>query len=196
MAAAKKPKKHKHDASLSANDDAQLPYAVRCAHTKIAEIHTLVPHPRNPNRHPEGQIRMLAKIMAHQGFRNPIVVSARSGFIIKGHGRLAAAALNGWDSVPIDLQHYDNDADEWADMVADNRIAELAEPDREIIRELVLELGDDFDGELMGFDTKTMDALRGMQLPELDDGKEFDDDAADDIKWIECPHCKQKFPKS
>ncbi len=55
----------------------------------------LVVHPRNPNKHPAEQIRMLSNIIQHQGWRNPIVISARSGFVVAGHGRLAAALLLG-----------------------------------------------------------------------------------------------------
>jgi DNA modification methylase len=126
------------------------PALIRCAHTEIADIALLVPNPRNPNKHPDSQIQLLAKIMAHQGWRSPIVVSNRSGFITKGHGRLAAAKLNGWASAPIDRQDYATEADEWADMVADNKIAELAETDMVMVNDLALELPEDFDLELLG----------------------------------------------
>jgi ParB-like chromosome segregation protein Spo0J len=69
---------------------------------------------------------MLTRIIRHQGWRNPIVVSARSGFVIAGHGRLAAARLLGVDQVPVDVQEFATEADEWAHLVADNRIAELS----------------------------------------------------------------------
>ena len=35
-------------------------------------------------------------------------------FVIRGHGRLAAAQLLGCENVPVDLQDYKNDAEEWA----------------------------------------------------------------------------------
>ena len=62
-----------------------------CAHTELVDIASLVENPRNPNRHPEKQIEALAKIIQYQGWRNPIVVSKRSRFIVKGHGCLLAA---------------------------------------------------------------------------------------------------------
>ena len=88
--------------------------------------------------------------MKHQGWRSPIVVSKRSGFITKGHGRLMAAKLNSWTQVPVDMQDYANEADEYADIVADNKIAELAETDMSMVNSEAMELPDDFDLELLG----------------------------------------------
>ena len=65
--------------------------AVYCAHDKIVDTDSLVGNPRNPNKHPKEQITALAKIIKCQGWRHPIVVSNRSGFVVKGHGRLLAA---------------------------------------------------------------------------------------------------------
>lgn len=61
----------------------------------MVDIEKLVGNPRNPNKHPQNQIELLAKIIKAQGWRNPTVVSKRSGFVVKGHGRLAAAQYLG-----------------------------------------------------------------------------------------------------
>lgn len=106
---------------------------VKCTFTEMVDIDLLVPNPRNANKHPDEQIKLLAKIMKHQGWRSPVVVSKRSGFIVKGHGRLMAAKLNGWTSAPVDCQEYATEADEYADMVADNKIAELSETDMAMV---------------------------------------------------------------
>jgi predicted nucleic acid-binding Zn-ribbon protein len=124
---------------------------IKCAHTELVDTDLLVPNPRNPNKHPDEQIKLLAKIMKHQGWRSPVVVSKRSGFIVKGHGRLMAAKLNGWTQAPVDRQDYATEADEYADMVADNKIAELSEHDDISIVNSIKELDMvDFDFELMG----------------------------------------------
>ena len=65
------------------------------------------------------------------------MVSHRSGFIVKGQGRLLAARLLNLEQVPIDYQDDDNEASEWADMVADNRIAELVEIDKDELYSIV-----------------------------------------------------------
>ena len=106
---------------------------VKCTFTEMVDIDLLVPNPRNANKHPDEQIKLLAKIMKHQGWRRPIVVSKRSGFVVAGHGRLMAAKLNGWAQAPVDRQDYATEADEYADMIADNKIAELAETDMAMV---------------------------------------------------------------
>ena len=64
---------------------------VYCAYDEIVDIEKVVPNPKNPNQHSKKQIDLLAKIIKGTGWRNSITVSTRSGFIVKGHGRLAAA---------------------------------------------------------------------------------------------------------
>ncbi len=140
--------------------------AVRCAHSKMVPVSTLQRHPRNPNTHPEAQIKLLANIIAKSGFRSPIVVSNRSGFITKGHGRLDAALLLGMKSVPVDFQDYDSDEAEMADMVADNKIASLAEMDRAVLKEIMEELDTGaFDMLLTGFDMAGVEELMTAAFP-------------------------------
>ena len=128
---------------------------IECSHTKVMSIEALkkIKHPRNPNTHPKEQIRLLAKIMAYQGIRNPIVVSGLTGLIVKGHGRLDAAELNGWTEFPVDVQSYKSKAQEYADLVADNKIQELSKINLNLlnndIRKLVAKLPT-FDLELFG----------------------------------------------
>ena len=60
---------------------------VYCAHSRMVDIEAMVENPRTPNKQSDKQISLLAKIIKSQGWRNPIVVSNRSGFIVKGHCR-------------------------------------------------------------------------------------------------------------
>lgn len=134
---------------------------IRCSYRELRDPAVLVPHPRNPNRHCAKQIDLLARIIRHQGWRNPIVVSARSGFVVAGHGRLQAALQLGVAVVPVDVQEFATEADEWAHLVADNRIAELAEMDQDGLGDLLRDLGEveDFDLDLTGFDDADLAAL-------------------------------------
>jgi len=133
---------------------------VFCAFTDLVEIAALVPNPRNPNKHPEKQIAMLAKIIKAQGWRAPVTVSNRSGFVVRGHGRLLAALKLGLSKVPVDRQDYANEAAEYADLVADNRIAELANQNNAVLKDLLLEFDDgEMDMELFGFDDAALEKL-------------------------------------
>lgn len=133
---------------------------VFCAHDEEVALEALVGNPRNPNTHPPSQIALLAKIIAAQGWRAPITVSTRSGFVVRGHGRLAAAQMLEVDSAPVDFQDYESDAAEYADLIADNRIAELAAPDLPALAELLLELDTgEIDMGITGFDTSELERL-------------------------------------
>jgi hypothetical protein len=116
---------------------------VHCAYNDLADITTLVPNPRNPNQHPQKQIELLAKIIKNQGWRAPIKVSTRSGFVVRSHGRLLATQLL---STCRDRQDYATEAEEWADLIADNRIAELSQIDEGLLASLLTEINiGDFD---------------------------------------------------
>jgi hypothetical protein len=105
----------------------------KCSYTELVPIHKLVPNPENPNMHPESQINLLAEIIDFQGQRSPVVVSKQSGFIVKGHGRLMAIEKLGWKEVAVDYQDYDTPAQEYADLVADNKIAELSQTNMALV---------------------------------------------------------------
>jgi hypothetical protein len=125
---------------------------VWCRFDEAKDITSLTPNPRNPNTHGDKQIALLAKIIRNQGWRQPITVSNRSGFIVKGHGRLMAAQLLQVEQVPVEFQDYATEAAEYADLIADNRIAELAEVDNEMLSGLLndAKIFDGFDLELTG----------------------------------------------
>lgn len=61
---------------------------IHCSYTDLIDPTELVPNPRNPNQHPKKQIELLAKIIQSQGWRTSVTVSKRSGFVVRGHGRL------------------------------------------------------------------------------------------------------------
>ncbi len=125
---------------------------VYCAHDAIVAVEDVHPNPENPNMHPDEQLRRLGMIIRNAGWRNPITVSTRSGLIVRGHGRLAAAQLEGLSEVPVDYQNYASDAEELADLIADNRIAELADPDMQKLAGLFEKIdAAEFPIELTGF---------------------------------------------
>ena len=115
---------------------------VHCAHTALVKTNELKPHPRNPNIHPKEQIQAFAKIIQTLGWRQAIVVSKRSGLITKGHGKLAVARYLEAREVPVDFQEYKDEAQEWQDIIADNKIAEMSERDEVAVAAMLQELKD------------------------------------------------------
>lgn len=133
---------------------------VYCAHDAIVRAEDLKPNPKNPNKHPQAQIEALGAIIRGNGWRNPITVSTRSGYVVKGHGRLLAAQLEELDEVPVDYQDYESEAAELADLTADNRIAELAETDNKLLVEVFagIEAGD-IDFSLSGYTSEEYEEI-------------------------------------
>lgn len=113
---------------------------VFCAHDAIVPTKDLCPNPKNPNQHPQEQIQLLGSVIRATGWRGPITVSTRSGMIVKGHGRLMAAVLEDMTEVPVDYQNYASEAEELADLTADNRIAELAVTDNKMLAEVFADI--------------------------------------------------------
>jgi ParB-like chromosome segregation protein Spo0J len=157
----------------------------KCSYDELVPLNKIVPNPKNPNRHPDRQVELLAKIIDYQGQRAPIVVSKRSGFIIKGHCRLEALKSLKWSEAAVDYQEYESEAQEYADMVADNKIAELAQYDELDMVENIKDIGlEDF--ELLGLD--------GYSLPEVEkssitnSSKELSMDSFDNFDH-KCPKC-------
>ena len=115
---------------------------VWCDHSEILKLSELKPNPDNPNIHTDDQIKRLSGLIKRHGWRHPITISNRSGFIVRGHGRYLAAVSGGMGKVPVDFQDYESHIDEQLDLIADNKIAELSFVDDELVKKLF----DDLDG--------------------------------------------------
>ncbi len=137
----------------------------------------LIPNPKNNNKHPEKQIERLKKIIKRQGFRSPIEVSNRSGFIVCGHLRHQIAIELGMEKVPVMYQDFENEALEYAHLTADNEIARWAEFDRNLTLEMISDLEIE-DIELLGVENFSL-----VDIEEIDDK---DDSIVNDEnkKWI------------
>jgi hypothetical protein len=154
----------------------------------MVQTKELKPHPKNRNNHSDEQISRLAKILEYQGWRYPIKVSNQSGFITSGHGRLAAAIKNGWTEVPVSFQDYESDDQEYADLTADNSIASWAELDLSGINSDIGELGPDFDIDLLGIKSFSLD-FKPTEI-EQEDASSLSK-LADKI--VQCPNCGEQF---
>ncbi|WP_334655933.1 site-specific DNA-methyltransferase [Sphingomonas panaciterrae] len=128
---------------------------------ELRPIGSLRPAARNARRHSEKQVEQVAASIRHFGFTNPIIIEA-DGTIVAGHARVEASKLLGIEDVPtIQITHLTPD-ELRAYRLADNRIAENADWDEDILRiefaELV-EIEARFDIETTGFSTTDIDLL-------------------------------------
>lgn len=132
---------------------------------KLEQIETerLVPYANNARTHSPEQILRLRSSLREFGFVNPILVD-KNLTVIAGHGRLAAAKAEGLEKIPCVFVEHLTDAQKRAYILADNRLAELAGWDEELLKiELDALKEMDFDIALTGFEDF-----------------EFTDDAAED----------------
>lgn len=116
-------------------------------------VEALRPSPRNARTHSDKQIAKICASIRKFRFTQPILIDGE-GEILAGHGRLLAAKKLGMGEVPtISLAHLTK-ADRRAYRIADNRLAELAGWDEDLLKVEFCELGEiDIDlPELTGFD--------------------------------------------
>lgn len=122
-------------------------------------VSALRPYPKNARTHSRKQIRQIAKSIERFGFCNPVLIDDDNQ-IIAGHGRGEAAKLIGLDKVPVVRLSHLSDDEKRAYVLADNRLAEKAGWDREILTIELQHLIDvEFDVELTGFETADIDLL-------------------------------------
>jgi DNA modification methylase len=120
----------------------------------------LIVNARNARTHSARQVEQIAASILKFGFLIPIVVNDK-GVVLAGHGRLRAAQRLGLEDVPIIVVNHLTDELQRAFMLADNRLAELAGWDEELLRVELQELSlvIDFEFEVTGFDTVDLDRL-------------------------------------
>lgn len=131
---------------------------------------------RNSRTHSEAQIGAIVESIRRFGFTNPILV-AEDMTILAGHGRLEAARSLGLEKVPCVVLAHLSDAERRAYVIADNKLAELAGWDQDLLR---LELGElrdlEFDLGVIGFSDDEL-ALLFLEDDNVEAVGNTDDDA-------------------
>jgi len=123
---------------------------VKATKIELVSINSLVPHPKNMNKHSPDQIDRLSRLIEYQGFRNPIVVQVGTNLVVAGHGRIDAARKLGIKQVPVTYQEFESEAQLYAYMTSDNAIASWAELDLSMVNSEMLDMGPDFDIDMLG----------------------------------------------
>ena len=135
---------------------------------------------RNPRTHSQKQIAQIASSIRYFGFVNPVLVDESNG-VIAGHGRIAAAKLIGMELVPTVRLRDMSEADIRAYVIADNKLAENAGWNRDLLAlefQYLSTLEVDYDLTLTGFELPEID----ISLGELNYGATADEpDPADRV---------------
>jgi DNA modification methylase len=127
----------------------------------------LRPYPNNARTHSKKQVRQIANSIAKFGFCNPVLIDDDKQ-IIAGHGRVEAAKLLGIAAVPTYRLSHLSEADKRAYILADNKLAEKAGWDKQLLAiELQYLIDLDVEIELTGFEIPEIDII-------LEDAREAD----------------------
>lgn len=123
----------------------------------------------NSRTHNKKQIEQIAASIEEFGFTNPILVDEKDT-IIAGHGRLSAARTLKMKEVPTICIRNLSEQQMRALVIADNRIAENAGWDEEMLKVEIRFLNDTaFDLDLLGFEDDELKDLVEIEIPNLDD---------------------------
>ncbi|MBU1469269.1 MAG: ParB N-terminal domain-containing protein, partial [candidate division Zixibacteria bacterium] len=135
-------------------------------------VDQLKPNAKNPRVNDDAVDAVARSIQAY-GFNNPIITDADLN-IAAGHTRLKAAKGLGLKVVPVIRVPGLVGSKFTGFVIADNKTAEIAEWDQELLNRLVAELNTDVDFDLgsLGFDDAELTKI-------LDESCEFEDDKED-----------------
>jgi ParB-like nuclease family protein len=138
---------------------------------EMIPISALTPYKRNPRSHSRKQVRQVAESIKQFGFNNAVLIDD-SNQIIAGHCRVAAAKLLGLPEVPTRRLTHMSEDEVRAYIIADNKLAEQAGWDREVLAaEITVLIDHGFDLGVIGFDPGEIEII-------LDDADEAKREAA------------------
>ena len=155
---------------------------------KLKTIKTsgLKPHQSNPNQHPQEQLQELQNSLDQFDQVKNIVVWQNQ--VIAGCGLLEAAKKQGREEIEV------QDVSDWPEkkaisfMIADNRLAEIAVMDDDLMVDLLKSFDDPLD--IPGVDEVFLESLNFESLEEEPKEKEIDENIETEH---ECPKCGYKF---
>lgn len=137
---------------------------------EMRAVDSLVPYARNARTHSPKQVDQIAASIQEWGWTVPCLIDEKGG-MIAGHGRLLAAKKLGIADVPVMVALGWSEAQKRAYVLADNKLAENAGWDTDLLK---LEFGElsalDFDLGLTGFDVNEVSGFtNNNQLGDPDD---------------------------
>ena len=126
---------------------------------EMKSVEELIPYSKNARTHSDNQVAQIANSIIEFGFTNPVLIDGSKG-IIAGHGRLMAAKKLNLLEVPVVILDHLSEAQKRAYIIADNKLAENAGWDEEILANELHDLKEEnFDLDLIGFEDQELEKL-------------------------------------
>lgn len=148
---------------------------------EVIKTSELVLDPNNARTHNARNIEVIANSLKSFGQRKPLVVTI-DNIVIAGNGTLEAARSLGWEYITIARV-----PDTWsheqvvAYALADNRSAELADWNADVLAEQLLDISMLYDVQEFGFNPLSQETEETL--------KEFTDFSGDVNTAYQCPKC-------
>ena len=143
----------------------------RIADLRQVPVNQLKPYQANAKIHGKEQVEKLKASINEFGFLSPCLID-RENNIIAGHGRVEAAKALGMDEVPCLYLEDLTEEQRRAYILADNKLTELGEWDRDILSAELAALRDEgFNIELTGFSIDDI-IIEEIDFTEVDDAWE------------------------
>ena len=159
---------------------------------ELVALDDLIPDKSNTKKHPEKNLDVIKGSLKKWNQVEPLVVQKSTGVIIGGNGRYEVMKQLGWTECNVIYVDVTN-TEAAALSITLNRSSELGEWDQMALPDVLKGLQTDgFDLGEIGFDASDM---AEFEIPDSAMGKEFDESAADDVKFLECPECGHKWAK-
>lgn len=159
--------------------------------------------PNNARKHDDKNLAAIKGSLAKFGQQHPIIID-KNYVVLAGNGRVVAAKDLGWETIKCVETDLESATEKTAFALADNRTAELAGWDDEILNQQLISLqSDDFNIDEIGFDPNDFDLDDGPKEGNINDDEvpETDDNAfgvkRGDVwllgAYLECDNCNEKF---
>lgn len=150
----------------------------------------LAANPKNWRVHPKHQQAALKGALDSLGWIQNVIVNQRTGFVVDGHARIALALRHNQAEVPVTYVDL-SEAEEALALATLDPISAMAGADKDQLEALLAEINTQ--------DEALLDMLSGLRtdaglIPSDLEFKEFDESAADDVKYVDCPECGHRFP--
>lgn len=150
----------------------------------------LLANPANWRIHPKFQQDALAGVLDDVGWVQRIIVNQQTGHVVDGHLRVSLALSRDEQTIPV--LYVDLTPEEEALVLATiDPLSALAVTDAAKLDDLLQSVSTDSEA-LQQMLAQLADAGK-VEIPT--DWQEFDEDVADEVEYITCPHCGEKFPK-
>lgn len=143
---------------------------------------------KNWRLHPENQSDALDQALDKIGIIDDVIVNKTTDKLVDGHLRVTRALAKGVNELPVKYVELTEAEEDFA-LATFDPLSALAETDEAALRALADEVGEN--------DLAWLIKAEGLEPfdPDSIEFKEYDESIADEVEYIECPHCGEKFPK-